>query len=241
MTDAARKPTLSESESRRFGRSIGRLAVGPEDDPASVANALREAAHDLTFLAVDPQADLACLSRSIRLRFASADIEFGGVCRPREDPGLIELASWSAEMDDFVKQVFHGYRNHVAANPDLDATLVPAGYAEWTAHHLGTSHHSAVLVLEETDGTPVGFAAVEGTEDTITIDLAGIAPERRGRGNYQRLLDGVEIWARGQGLSEVSITTQFHNLAPQRAWARRGWLPTGSRLLFHVTGQDLID
>jgi len=44
-----------------------------------------------------------------------------------------------------------------------------------------------------------------------------VEPSARGRGVGRRLMEAAELWARGQGFSEIASDTEVHNGASQRA------------------------
>lgn len=58
-----------------------------------------------------------------------------------------------------------------------------------------------------------------------------VAPDDRGRGVGQRLLAAVEDWAREQGAATLSLWLVDGNESAARAYRRRGFRPTGIRMV----------
>lgn len=130
-------------------------------------------------------------------------------------------------------RVLAGYRDHMSRAPGVDPDLIAAGYAEWAGQH--ASGPGSVLLLSTP--TAHGFAAVapsRGDADTLVIDLAGLVPAARGRGEHSSLRDGVEAHALRSGRTRISISTQADDLAAQRTWVRRGWLPERADWMVHL-------
>jgi GNAT superfamily N-acetyltransferase len=149
------------------------------------------------------------------------------------------IEAWGTRESALVEEIFAGYRNHIAANPRLDPSLVPAGYADWSARHTDGRVPGDCYVLEDEAGLPLAFAAVAPAQDALIIDLAGVLPAHRRMGVYQRLLDLIEVEAAVRGLARVRISTQQGNGDAIRAWERRGWRATEKEWTAHVMrGRD---
>jgi ribosomal protein S18 acetylase RimI-like enzyme len=111
---------------------------------------------------------------------------------------------------------------------------VVEGYVEWAGSHRASPTTSVTALEDADDGSIAAVAASTFSPSEASIGLAGVAPRFRRRGVYQRLLDAVAEEARSRGLDRVVISTQAHNLAPQRAWARRGCLPEAGVHTVHL-------
>jgi ribosomal protein S18 acetylase RimI-like enzyme len=233
----------SQVDSARFGLRIGRVTL--EDDDTTTAARLPAAfvASDLDVLVVRyPAAAVGHCARllhpDVEVIHADTLLYFGGeadVVGTEGSPlALADDATVDAHLADAVRSIFAGYRNHYAANPRVDASRVAEGYVEWAEGHRGTpSEHVTALAVPE-DGSLAAVAAYTTTPSELSIGLAGVAPHHRRRGVYQRLLDAVCTEGRARGIDRVVISTQSHNLGPQRAWARRGWLPEGAVQTVHL-------
>lgn len=230
-------------ESRRFGRSIGRLDLRGDERAVEVASAVAEAPYDLviaTVPTVGAQHPGSLSTAPVTARIMEVRTTWGGTVDPCRATTLTEVVRWDVTHERLVVRVFAGYRNHMSRRDDVDPASVGSGYAEWAGRHVGVEG-AALLTLDRSGhGEVEGFAAVSTSEPGTTIvDLAGVVPEARGRGVYSRLLDGVEEWAAARGSARIRIATQMDNLAPQRAWARRGWLPERSEWIVHLERADV--
>jgi GNAT superfamily N-acetyltransferase len=233
---------LSDVDSARFGLRIGRFSLGLEDTSVSPLSAAFLAS-DLDLLVVRyPAAAVGHFAKLLHpeLDVIHADtlLYFAGDTRPfgtdAPDLPVADGALVDTQLTTAVRTIFADYRNHYAANPAVDASLVVEGYVEWAEGHQAGSA-TAVVALEDPAGRSLAaVAAVTYAESEVEIDLAGVAPRFRRRGVYQQLLDAVVVTAAEGGIGRVVISTQAHNLGPQRAWARRGWLPSAAYQTVHL-------
>lgn len=148
-----------------------------------------------------------------------------------DDPHLIERLA---------RAVFDGYSNHYAANPLLSPERTVDGYCEWATALVATGKASCITSEHADAARPIGLAVVDWTADPPDIRLAGILPERRGRGSYRRLIRLVmaESVRRGHGTAQIS--TQAHNTQVMRAWADLGWRPRRAIATTHIVPEALL-
>lgn len=244
MTDSRMmEPVPSDRESSHFGLAIGRLAVDNSEQFRSAEDAVLSNRFDLVIVRMECQP-----SKKIDTRTAMFDcgavVTYEGCTTPTksrsvpalDDRGLrlTPIRQWSHADTTLVETIFAGYRNHIAANPHLDASRVPAGYADWSERHVHEWADGACHRLEDADGSAVAFAAVSHAGDALVIDLAGVLPSRRRQGNYQQLLGHLEREAAALGLARVRISTQAANAVAIHAWRRRGWEQVACSWIVHV-------
>lgn len=67
----------------------------------------------------------------------------------------------------------------------------------------------------------------EAEQRDVHVYQVWVAPEYRGRGVGQALLDAIVAWARESGARQVSLDATCGNSAAMRLYARVGFLPTG--------------
>ena len=181
-------------ESRRFGRSIARAEVRDAHAARLVADETRRTPHDLVVVrCVDAGPDVGAeLLRSGRpvlvagtlLRFRAVASTIEAATRDTRPPGFVveEVIEPSEELDALVRRVFDGHRNHVHANPLLDASRVIDGQIEWVRSHLGAPP-AAVLGIRDAGGRLVGFSAVRPLgADVLDMTIGGLHPDVRGEG-----------------------------------------------------------
>jgi ribosomal protein S18 acetylase RimI-like enzyme len=240
--------SLSELDTARFDLPIGRVALPSADHvPADLPSrflASRLEVLVVRYPAADVGAFAAMMQPGVAVIHADTLLYYGW--RVGGGPATDLPAGYSVAggplgaslLSDTTAQIFDGYVNHYAANPLVPAGQVVAGYVDWAVRHLETDD-ATVLGIEH-EGGLVAVAAVSIHGGELEIDLAGVLPAHRRRGVYDGLLGIVAEEARRRSLEKVVISTQAHNLAPQRAWARRGWLPEGAFQTVHLLRAERI-
>lgn len=131
---------------------------------------------------------------------------------------------------------FHDFVGHWHADTRTSGPLANAVYARWAAELArSASMERPMLVAATPDGQLVGFLALASTQvSKWHVPLAGVNPRYRGQGILAALLDsGVREVAR-LGDVHLDYETQLSNRAALRAVARCGFIPSVSRLTFHL-------
>lgn len=234
----------SAAESARFGHEVERVTVGERwadalsPDELAAAVAAEVASSTARTIVLRYPARAVALARSLpatgravhpagTLLYweASTDDAVG-------DPAVRELVADDAEAAlAVIADSFGGYVNHYAANPLIAPDAVTDGYREWAATTLASAG-SRVFGID-VDDVLAGVATVEAG-DPWDILLAGMATGFQGRGLYPRLVRGVLAAAAADGRPRVVISTQSHNIAVQRAWARLGFVPMSAIETVHL-------
>jgi GNAT superfamily N-acetyltransferase len=116
---------------------------------------------------------------------------------------------------------FAGFFGHYHADPRLDPIAATEGYVEWASSALADA--ASVVLVSETDGSLSGFLTAKKLDaKTWEIVLNGVAPEFQRRGIYAALFREIGCRARREGASELLVSTQLSNIAPQKVWTRAG-------------------
>ncbi|HJX63458.1 MAG TPA: GNAT family N-acetyltransferase [Polyangia bacterium] len=127
---------------------------------------------------------------------------------------------------------FAGFFGHYHADPRLDPAAATEGYVQWASSALADA--SSVVLVSETDGRLSGFLTAKKLDGkTWEILLNGVAPEFQRRGIYAALFREIGCRARAQGASELLVSTQLANLAPQKVWTRAGLALDHALYTFH--------
>jgi ribosomal protein S18 acetylase RimI-like enzyme len=80
------------------------------------------------------------------------------------------------------------------------------------------------------DGARPVATAVGFVEDGVGhLFAVHVAPDVRGRGLLERLVDGVALWAGGQGASALHLEVHEDNARARAAYRRLGFAETGRR------------
>ena len=138
-------------------------------------------------------------------------------------PGCIRLGQEAdrAALEGIARASFTGFFGHYHADPRLDPVAATEGYVQWASSALDDA--ASLVLVSETGGRLSGvLTAKKLNAKTWEILLNGVAPEFQRRGIYAALFREVGCRARLQGASEVLVSTQLANLAPQKVWTRAG-------------------
>ncbi len=137
-----------------------------------------------------------------------------------------------ASLQAIARASFAGFFGHYHADPRLDPTAATEGYVEWASSALGDA--ASVVLVSETDGSLSGFLTAKKLDaKTWEIVLNGVAPEFQRRGIYAALFREIGCLARTQGVSELLVSTQLANIAPQKVWTRAGLTLDHALYTFH--------
>jgi ribosomal protein S18 acetylase RimI-like enzyme len=80
----------------------------------------------------------------------------------------------------------------------------------------------------ELDGAPAGMVgATHPTAGEVDLISMWVAPEARGRGVGDALIDAVVAWARSQGADRVGLDVRDGNAPAIRLYERHGFADTG--------------
>jgi GNAT superfamily N-acetyltransferase len=225
MNDLA---TYSALDSKRFGIRVFR---GRVDSVAAVAELMqfsRSADLDLLIVRcpVEAVATAQALERAGGVLTDTLVYYRGPTSRFAPSPGpasgvrLCQEADRAA-LEAIARASFTGFFGHYHADPRLDQAAATEGYVQWASSALADA--LSVVLVSETEGRLSGFLTAKKLDaKTWEILLNGVAPEFQRRGIYAALFREIGCRARAQGASEVLVSTQLSNLAPQKVWTRAG-------------------
>jgi [ribosomal protein S18]-alanine N-acetyltransferase len=130
----------------------------------------------------------------------------------------------------------------LAALVDLENRVFTAdrmSARQWR-HHLH-SETAGVLVAERTGGI-VGAAAVffHSAHDIARLYSIAVAPEARGEGLGEALLDAAEQLARRRRSRSMRLEVRSDNGPAQRLYERRGYARFGVRARYYADGRDAL-
>lgn len=233
----------SDVESHRFGLQIARC-TDPAVDLALLAEQIVEQRLDLVILRL-PATDLTRPSALARLGlpvihadtlvYFETDLSLLAASTAI-DPALQISAAEAADTEalgGLAALCFSGYRSHYAANPLLDPQLVEAGYADWAVR---LAQEPGQVWLARREGAIIGFICCRDQPDknSAEIVLNGVDPQHAGRGMYGALVRHVLQHHRRLGRRRLLVSTQIGNRAPQKVWAREGFVLSSAMQTFHI-------
>jgi ribosomal protein S18 acetylase RimI-like enzyme len=240
----------SPSESARFGYSTDRITVSSRETTSSVllslarrvSEALEESNARIVILRYPAEMiallkDVGVAGRSVypggSLAYWSAPLQV----TQHTDGSAFEVSgaqrqSYGKSISDVLSDSFAGYVNHYAANPLLAEGVVVEGYDEWARSSMANPENRVFVVTANTELVGVAVIAVHGT--VWEIELAGIAARAQRQGHYLQLMRQVIDSAQRENVEQLVISTQSHNVAVQRAWAKLGFVPIAAIETVHL-------
>ena len=236
----------SDVESGRFGCVIGRASISEVPSADEVRGAC--AGFDVVIVRAPATLDQlpAALARVDGWTAFTADhLLYWRWAPERFDAAAPVSASVSAsettapdDLDALVRSVFDGYGNHYVANPILDSARVVDGYVEWVENLVRDGSASCFVAFEGAERA--GFAVVDWSVDVPDVRLAGMVPAHQGRGRYAVLLAECMRASLDRRREGLQISTQSHNVAVLRSWARLGLVPFDSQATLHLVRDQLL-
>src|SRR5262249_12120451 len=103
---------------------------------------------------------------------------------------------------------------------------------------------TSLLVAEETDGSPLGFAYLEVLRDYFLgeehghIGILAVAEKAEGRGAGRALLDAAERWAEERGYRRLTLNVFEGNARARAVYAHRGYRPESLRYVKFLEGEQ---
>lgn len=186
----------SPLETRRFGLDVARVNVGLQADieVERLAGILEELSTDLAIVRYPASKVTWAHTLANRLDgvvFHADTLIYWHLAlsgRPIPDPVQGATSDLDPEsVASSVGRIFADYSNHYSANPRLNDRLALDGYQEWAAN--SASAGNAITLVSE--GETIAVATVEAGDGYLEILLAGVEPNRQGRGEscdcYRRL------------------------------------------------------
>jgi len=243
---------VSPIESNRFGMSVSRLNIPiqhPITDDA-IVTICRESNSDLLILRYPSirtqlsqglsQINSKNAFQADTLVYFSIPIFVGSasdshtneswnfrLCNPSDEALLLKLAN----------SIFDHYPNHYTSNESLNPVLARQGFMQWAT--LGLSDpNKFVVIIEETNGTSVGFALVATNGESAEIELNGVHPNFQGKGAYFALLNWLISTMASRRVKNLSISTQVQNNRVVRAWIKAGFNFDFALNTFHVMPRE---
>ena len=230
---------INAQESARFGIVAARLT-----DPAAPLAQVNEAARALAVQMITIRVDSNELLRVQELeedgyRLMDTLVYYGrnlaDPLKPSFAPANEIIRNATPNDTEAVARValaaFTAFLGHYHADVRLSATAADAVYVEWAVNSVAHCTDSRPVLVALVDGRIVGFLTLN--LDSAEIVLNAVLPEEQGKGTYGRLIDKAIETARKAGLTQLAVSTQLNNLAPQRAWVRRGFRMQRSLYTLH--------
>lgn len=165
--------------------------------------------------------------------------------RTTESSVRVELISTDAQvavLEQLAAAAFTDYKSHYFANPFLDRSGIPAGYAEWALSFAAPDDETrcALLAKRGSSDEIVGFATV-ALDSEPELALVAVAPSHSGHGLYAAILREVEAHLAVSGYEACAISTQVHNVPVIRSVTARDYRHVLSLQTVHLVHRRLLD
>lgn len=244
----------SESETSRFGLSVGRLLVPLGCSLSDQELAQLCASSPAQLIIVRASASRLHLASALRavegrqvihadmLEYFSWDLLKLGVVNMNLGRFEISQTSDYLKIAKLVREAFAHYRNHYSANSRLSRSSTVDGYLEW-AKKLMESHHCRTFVANDPSiGSAIGFVLTHlfSKEQTAEVLLNAVASEFRRMGVFSDcMLGAAKTMQEFDNIKRIVISTQSTNTAALTSWRSLGLEPWFSINTFHVMREDM--
>jgi GNAT superfamily N-acetyltransferase len=131
-------------------------------------------------------------------------------------------------------RAFTGFAGHYHADPRLPAASSDQVYTSWAERSCADARVAQAVLLITHDEQIVGFLTLKKLPSgEAEIALNAVAPGHQGRGLYAALVALARDWSAREGCTDLLVSTQISNIAPQKTWCRQGFEPRNSYYTFH--------
>lgn len=236
----------SPEESARLGMAVGRMPISGTVGARACVEALEGAPYDLVVLRFDraenphlpfhlARSRLLAWEADTLLRFRT-DLPARGAADANDPRWVASVlgAGDAARVTQCVREIFPGYLSHYASNPMIDPEAALDGYAQWAVGYLGRGDCAVLAVLPADARGIAGLCTMSVADGHAEVALAGVHPDFRRRGAYQRLLAEAECHALAGGCATLGISTQATTAVAVRVWEGRGYRYAGAEVTMHV-------
>jgi ribosomal protein S18 acetylase RimI-like enzyme len=236
---------LSLADTRRFGVRVCRCRV---DHCATtlLADAIRRSEADIAIVRSEAGTSpfVGDLARSgFQVVHAGVLVYYRTILQkaygvaPRHSAVSVDVATPedAVAIELIAEQAFYGFRSHYCASPIFRPADVLAGYREWARNCALDGQH--VVLVAKTEQGIVGFLAYRPDPDNggAEIVLNAVIPSLFNQGIYTELIRSAMHRLARDGCSDLRVSTQVHNYAVQKVWAREGFRLYLALDTFHVT------
>lgn len=244
----------SESETSRFGLSVGRLLVplGCGLSDQELAQMCASSPAELIIVrASTSRIDLGNALRSVEgrqvihadvLEYFSWDLLKHRVFNIKSGRFDISQTSNYPKIEKLVREAFVDYRNHYSANPRLSRSSTVEGYLEWAKKLMESDNCRTYIATEPSIGSAAGFVLTHlfSKDQTAEVLLNAVASEFRRMGVFSDCMVGAaKTMQEFDHVNRIVISTQSTNTAALTSWRSLGLEPWFSINTFHVMREGM--
>lgn len=225
--------TYSELESRRFGYRVFR---GNADhiDPQQTLIFLLNNEVDIAILRLPSMhTDIFAALNELGMPYIVADTLVHYHCNlSTYEPKTIMNKDLSFEatterdvpvIDELVSSIFRDYTNHYYANPFMKKKDILEGYKEWVRNYITGKQSGRLSWVVKKSNQLAGFITCSFENDLCEGVLYGVRSELAGGGVYSDYIRFSQNYFKKKGFKTMKVSTQVHNFAVQKVWAREGF------------------
>jgi len=171
--------------------------------------------------------------------------------------GTVSAGSWSRSVSvgqavryanlrdrdtvcDIASRAFNFSRFHL--DPQIPTGMADRIKASWARNYFSGERGDG-MVVAESNSRVVGFLQLLwGQEDTLIIDLIGVAPESQGRGLGRAMICYAAVNGTGDHRRPIKILvgTQAANIPSIRLYESLGFRTRSAKYVLHYHGEDPI-
>jgi len=243
---------VSESETRRFGFRVTRIAVpiGEAISDEQIVTAVLTSGSQLVILRADERRDR--LENLLRASAASECLLADTLVYYRwdpahEGPATSRRSRLKIDIEDSVEDViptliesFKNYQNHYSANPLLAQSVTITAYEEWATNLMKQPSSRLFVARDDERRNVLGFVLlqIDDRSRICEVVLNAVHPSARRMGVYSSLLTTARRYVTElQSIDWLYISTQSGNAAVVAAWRKLGLQPFLRLNTFHVMQQ----
>ncbi len=231
-------------ESRLFGVAIAAAFVETVESVATLTSALHEGVAEMVVARVDATnfPAIHALEAADALLCDVLLTMTAGAASHQEHAEQQRIELRAADVADapaiarIAGLAFHDFKGHWHTDPRLSREHADTLYARWGADLGATlSHERPIAVAVDADNSVMGFVALNALGAGLwNVPLAAVDPGQQSRGVLRHLLWAIRAGFLTDGMRRLDYETQLTNVAALRSVARTGFVPSTSRLTFHL-------
>lgn len=233
---------LSELDTQRFKKRIAKLPIDGRTDIDQVIKACKKIDLDM-LIARCPTIEISAVQKLEKEGFFLTDtlVYFQNKKITRDNIQLPGGYSWrvatsndAPELGILATKCFTNFSGHYHTDPFLNKSDADLVYSSWASNscHGGALADQVFLVCN--DDEIAGFLSVKKIGAmSCEIILNGVDPAHQKKGFYSTLVSIAKNWAIDHKMTELLVSTQIDNIAPQKTWCRQGFEPLKSFHTFH--------
>ena len=154
-----------------------------------------------------------------------------------------KMATTSSNVEEYKERIcteqlerlalWSGVYSRFKVDPMIPGEKFESLYRQWIRKSVAGSMADAVFVLEETDGTLVGFLTVIVKDHVGSTGLVAVDANSTGKKYGSALIDAAHTYFLSRGCTHSRVVTQAANISACRLYEKFGYKVRECRNFFH--------